>query len=108
MVRYVGVQGPDPTNTVGAFADLREQLAHFHAAFTVLLEGELRAQQRAGLPLGLNCPARQRLAVILVEHRLGVEAIYLRKSAVHEKENDVLRARRMVNTALGPLGGLGG
>src|SRR5262249_986259 len=82
--------------------------AHFHAAFTVLLEGELRAQQRAGLPLGLNCPARQRLAVILVEHRLGVEAIYLTKAAVPEKENDVLRPRRLVNRALGPPGGLGG
>src|SRR5262249_20054526 len=108
MVRNVGVQGPDPTDTIRAFADLREQFAHLHAAFAVLLEGELRAHQRAGLPLSLNGPARQRLAVILVEHRLGIEAIHLRKSAVHEKEDDMLRARGMVNTALGPLGGLSG
>src|SRR5262249_20582512 len=93
MVRNVGVEGPDPTDTIRAFADLREQFAHLHAAFAVLLEGELRAHQRAGLPLSLNGRARQRLAVIPVEHRLGIEAIHLRKSAVHEKEDDMLRAR---------------
>src|SRR5262249_59758562 len=49
-----------------------------------------------------------RLAVILVEHRLGIEAIHLRKSTVHEKEDDMLRARGMMNTALGPLGRPGG
>src|SRR5262249_1694148 len=106
MVRNVGVQRPDPTDTIRAFADLREHFAPLHAAFAVLLKGELRAHQRAGLPLSHNGPARQRLAVILVEHRLGIEAIHLRKSAVHEKEDDVLRARGMVNTALWPLCGV--
>src|SRR5262245_1589201 len=108
MVRNVGVHGPNQTDTVGAFADMRKQFAHLHAAFTVFLEGELRAQQRACLPLGLNSPARQRLAMILVEHRLGIETIDLRKSTVHEKEDDMLCARGVVNASLGPLARLSG
>ena len=37
--------------------------------------------------------AGQRLAVVLVEHRLGIEAVDLRQPAVHEQEDDVLGAR---------------
>ena len=40
--------------------------------------------------------ARQRLAVVLVEHRLGIEAVHLRQAAVHEQEDDVLGARGMI------------
>jgi hypothetical protein len=40
--------------------------------------------------------AGQRLAVILVERRFGIEAVDLRQAAVHEQEDDVLRASRMV------------
>ena len=36
--------------------------------------------------------AGQRLAVVLVEHRLGIEAVDLRQAAVHEQEDDVLGA----------------
>ena len=73
-----------------------------HWPYFLKVNGE--RSKRAGLPLGLNGPARQRLAVILVKHRLGIEAVHLRKSTVHEKEDDMLRARGVVNTALGPLG----
>ena len=48
----------------------------------------------AGLPLGGDRSAGQRLAVVLVEHRLRVEAVHLREAAVHEEEDDVLRLRR--------------
>ena len=41
-------------------------------------------------------PRRQRLAVVLVEHRLGVERVDLRRPAVHEQVDDVLRLRREV------------
>ena len=34
--------------------------------------------------------AGQRLAVVLVEHRLGIEAVDLRQAAVHEQEDDAL------------------
>ena len=57
--------------------------------------------KRAGLPLGRDRPAGQRLAVILVEHRLGIEAVHLREPAVHEQEDDVLRLRRVVQPAVG-------
>ena len=41
-------------------------------------------------------PVGQRLAVVLVEQRLGVERIDLRRPAVHEQVDDVLRLRREV------------
>ena len=40
--------------------------------------------------------AGQRLAVVAVEHRLGIEAVDLRQAAVHEQEDDVLGPRRMI------------
>ena len=43
--------------------------------------------------------AGQRLAVILVEHRLRIEAVDLRQAAVHEQEDDALGARRMIELA---------
>ena len=64
-----------------------------------LRERERRLQERAGLALGRDGPAGQRLAVKLVEHRLGVEGVHLRRAAVHEQEDDVLRPRRMVQAA---------
>ena len=56
--------------------------------------------QRAGLALGRDRAAGQRLAVVLVEHRLRIEAVDLRQAAVHEQEDDALRARRMIELAL--------
>ena len=73
-------------------ADVREQLADLHAALAVLLERERRSHQRAGLALGGDRAAGQRLAVVLVEHRLGIEAVDLRQAAVHEQEDDALGA----------------
>src|SRR5262249_39708219 len=40
--------------------------------------------------------AGQRLAVVLVEQRLGVEAVDLREPPVHEEEDDALGARGMI------------
>ena len=52
------------------------------------------------LPLGRDRPAGQRLAVILVEHRLGIEGVDLRRAAVHEQEDDALGARGVIQLAL--------
>ena len=77
VIRDVGADGSDPADVVGALAHVREQLAHVHATAAVLLERERRTHQRAGLPLGRNRSAGERLAVILVEHRLRIEAVHL-------------------------------
>ena len=48
---------------------------------------------RIRLPVLRSCSrnlAGQRLAVVLLQHRLGVEGVHLRRAAVHEQENDVL------------------
>jgi hypothetical protein len=37
--------------------------------------------------------------VVLVERRLGIEAVHLRQPAVHEQKDDVLRFCRMVKPA---------
>ena len=100
VVRDVGVHGADEADVVGAAADVRKQLAHLHAALAVLLERERRLEQAPGLPFGRDVPAGQRLPVVLVEHRLGVEAVDLRQAAVHEQEDDVLRPGGVVERAL--------
>ena len=43
--------------------------------------------------------ARQRLPVVLVEHRLRIEAVDLREPAVHVQKDDALGARRVVERA---------
>ena len=68
-------------------------------ALAVLLERERRSHQRAGLALGGDRAAGQRLAVVLVEHRLRIEAVDLRQAAVHEQEDHALGARGMIELA---------
>ncbi len=99
MIRDVRVDGADEADVVGARADVREQFAHVHSALAVLLERERRAQQRTGLAFGGDAAAGQRLPVILVEHRLGIEAVHLRQPAVHEQEDDVFRFGRVMKSA---------
>ena len=48
---------------------------------------------RAGLALGGQI-GRHRLAVVAVEHRLGVERVDVRRPAVHEQVDDPLGPRR--------------
>ena len=69
---------------------LGEQLADLDAALAVLRELERRAHGRAGLALGAQIAAGQRLAVILVQQRLGIERVDLRRPAVHEQVHDLL------------------
>src|SRR6478672_4595467 len=47
----------------------------------------LKKKKRPGLAFGRNRSAGQRLAVVLVEHRLRIEAVHLRQPAVHEQED---------------------
>ena len=106
VVWNVGVDRPDHAHVVRALAQMGEQLAYFHAALPVLLEGERRAHQSTRLPLGRDGAARQGLTVVLVEHRLGIERIHLREAAVHEKEDDALGLRGVIERPAGQFPGL--
>src|SRR5438309_12112464 len=77
-----------------------EQLARLEAALAEAGELERRAQGRASRPLGLQMQ-RQPLAVILGEHRLGVERVHLAWAAVGEKLDDALRPRLEMRRARG-------
>ena len=46
--------------------------------------------RRAGFALGAQVRVRQRLAVIFVQQRLGIERVDLRRPAVHEQVDDLL------------------
>ena len=61
-----------------------------------LLELERRPHQVAGLALGLQLAGRHGLAVVLVQHRLGIERVHLRQAAVQEEEDYVLGFGREV------------
>src|SRR5467141_2643575 len=93
MVRAVRVHGADYTEIVGAFAEVRENLADLRAALAELLELEWGLEQVAGLALRSQIGRRHRLAVILGEHRLGIEGVDLAGTAVEEQENHTLSLR---------------
>src|SRR5205814_8478826 len=99
VVAAVGVHRSNAADVVHALADVREELGHLDARLAVLLERERRSHERTGLALGRDRAARQRLPVVLVEHRLRIEAVDLREAAVHEEEDHALRARRMIEPA---------
>jgi hypothetical protein len=99
VIRDVGVDRSDEADVVGALADVREELADVHPDVPVFLERERRPHQRASLALGGDGAARQRLPVVLVEHRLRIEAVHLREAAVHEQKNDALGARGVIEPA---------
>ncbi len=67
-----------------------EDLADLDPALTILLEPERRRQRGPGLTLGRQVPQRERLAFILVQKRLGVKRIDLRRPTVEIDVDDVL------------------
>jgi hypothetical protein len=96
MIRNLGVHGADPADVVRDFAQVRPQLANIHPALAVLLKRERGFHQLAGAPLSRDRSAGQRLTVVLVEHRLGIEAVDVRASTVHEQKNHTLDPLRMI------------
>ena len=102
VIRDVGVHRSNDADVIRATADVREELTHLQPALAVAREREGRLHERAGLALGGHRIARQRLPVVLRQHRLGVEAVDLRQTAVHEQEDDVFRAGRVMQS-LGEL-----
>src|SRR5579883_1010699 len=87
---------------------MRQRIRNPHAAAAVPCELERAAHQSAGGADVLDFsryPLEIRLAVMLVEHWLGIEQIHLAGAAVHEEVDDGLGpAREMRRARLEILG----
>src|SRR4051794_5540232 len=98
MIGDVAVHRTHDAHIIDALPNLRENAAHLNAALPIFPEGERRFHQSATLHdmtgrFDNFVPAWFGSAVKLLQHRLGIERIYLRRSTVEEKKDDVLCAR---------------
>jgi len=104
VIGAVGVHGTDHADVVDALADIGEYLAELDAALSEFLELKWGLQQVAGFALGLQVGGGHRLAVVLGEHRLGVEGVHLAWAAVEKQEDYALgfggEVRRGVSSRL--------
>ena len=90
VVRAVRVHGADDADIVDALAQIREDLADLDAALSEFFELEGRLEQVTRLALGFQIGCGHGLAVILGQHRLGVESVHLRGPAIEEQEDHSL------------------
>src|SRR4249919_2565289 len=94
MVWDVAVHRADHTYIVDAATQLGENIADLDTTLTILLETERRSHQIANLHDNAAAADRfgswHRLAVVLVEHWLGIEGIDLRWAAVEEQKDYAL------------------
>ena len=81
MIGDLGVHGAHDAHVVHASAEIGEHFGDLDAALAILLELEGRLHQGTGLALMPKITARHRLAVVLGQHRLGIEAVVLAESA---------------------------
>ena len=84
MVWNIGVDRTNPSDVIGAITQMWPQFADLHAAFAVFLERKRRFHQRARFTFSLDSLARQRLAVVFLEHRFRIKGIHMGHAAVHE------------------------
>src|SRR5687768_3825298 len=94
VVRPLHMHRTNDTQVVCMFAQRRENLADLQTRLAEPPELERRLEKIAGLALRLQIPTWCKRTVVLGEHRLGIEGIHLRWTAIQEKEDDVLRFRR--------------
>ena len=85
MIRHLGLHRTDQAEVIGQRADLRKQITDFEPALAILLKLERRRKGRPGLALGLDVFARQRLARVFLQRRLGIERVHVRWPAVEEE-----------------------
>jgi hypothetical protein len=91
VVGNIGVHRTDDGDIVDAGCDMREKVTDFNAAFSIFLEGKGRPESGPGFAFGRQIRLGERLAMKLVEHRLGIEGIDVRRAAIHEEMDDALR-----------------
>ena len=105
MIELRRVAGADDRDVVGDRGEVRQQLRQLGAGLAVLAERERRAEQtRRPFDEREPLPFRDEfrgdlLAVVLLQRRLAVEQVELRRRARHEEIDDVLRLRREVRRA---------
>ena len=90
MIRNIGIHRADDTNIIDALGDAREQITDLNAALAVLLKLERRLKRCAGFPFRFQVVHRQGLTVEFGKNRLGIERVYVRRTAIGEDVNDAL------------------
>ena len=104
VVHRLRVHASDDAEVVGQAAEIRQHLAHFDAALAVLSE---RLDRRHGGPLGITARHRRKprrsadavgdvLTSPLLEHRLGIEEVDVRRPAPLPEHHHSLRLRLVV------------
>ena len=93
MIGHLRVHGADDGDVVGMRGGAREDLADLESALTVARKLEGRGQGCAGLALGAEVLARQGLAGVFREGRLGVEGVHLRRPAIEKEMHDAAGPR---------------
>ncbi len=98
VIDSVAYHGANHAKIVDAGADIRKQVAHCNPALPILLVRPLRFQQAADAVFSKGESALEwdRLAIVFLKARLGVERVDAGGSAVHVKEDDALGLRREV------------
>ena len=96
----VGIKTAHETKVVDTLREMREQRGDFASALPVLLEFPRTLQQRR-IALGeladdRAVARRQRLPVVLLERRLGIERVHLARRSHHEKEDHRFGFRRQL------------
>ena len=99
MVRHVGVHRADDAQVIDARRDVWEDLADLDPALAVLAESVGRGEGGPGTAFGAEILARQHLAGVPVERRLGIEGVDVRRPTVHEQVDDAFRLGREVRPA---------
>jgi hypothetical protein len=72
--------------------DVWERLADVDPALAVFRKREWRRNESAAFGLLEQLTGRL-LSLILSQRRLGIECIHMRRTAIHEEEDDALRTR---------------
>ena len=94
MVHAVAVATAQHANVIRVPGDVREEVADLEAGLAARAKRLDRAKQRIARDFAarhhLAKTARQRLAGVLGQVRLGIEQIHVARPAVHEQPNDTL------------------
>ena len=95
-------------DVVGVLVQVRHQVRHIHSRLAVPAPLAMRGQAERvvfeELAVDLAEAGRERLAVELLQQRLGIEQVHLAGTARHEQEDATLRLRREMPRARGQAG----
>lgn len=108
MIEQVGLAGANERQLVHNARSVRQQIANPSAALAILLKGTPCAEEidsvaavHEGESFAIQIALRNRLTIELVQHRLMLEHVKLRRAARHEHVDDPLGASRKVRRLRG-------